>query len=152
VGPANAETAAPAELEAPDSADAVIGDPAPTARDPERLRELRKLRERAELKEQQREQRREEWWIHARSVLFSDIPLSAEQSREVDAIIEAQLDGQSGRKGPTPCIEKLRALLSEEQHPTFDMNRARLAAEGQQETGKGRRRRRPPAGAEVKAE
>jgi hypothetical protein len=35
-------------------------------------------------------------------------------------------------KSPHVPIEQMRALLSEEQRPTFDMNRARLASEGQQ--------------------
>ncbi len=48
-------------------------------------------------------------------------------------------------------MEKMRALLSEEQRPTFDGNRARLVAEDQQPEKK-RRRRRPRAGAEVEAE
>jgi hypothetical protein len=129
-------------------------------------------------------QRRQEWWAHAREVLFSEIELSAEQSRGVDAIIENQLDGRrrsaevraelnatppqadpkrytallaesralrAELKGPHECIEELRALLSEEQHPTFDLNRARLAAEGQQ-TRRGRRQRRSQEGAEATPE
>jgi hypothetical protein len=161
VGSANAETAAATELEAPDTADSGT-------------------RERSEL----RQQRRQEWWAHARAVLFSDIELSAEQSRGVDAIIETQLDAhrrsaelrseleaaqqqadtkriaavrtesravRAQLKGPHECIEDLRALLSEEQRPSFDMNRARLAAEGQQPP-KRRRQRRSRTGAEVTAE
>jgi len=164
VGSTNAETAAVAELEAPETADAGIRDPASDA--------------------EQRElgyQRRQEWLAHARAVLFDGIELSAEQSRGVDAIIEAQLkDGrradelraelgtaqQQGdteriraksrafharRKGPHERMEEMRTLLSEEQRPTFDTNRARLAAEIQQPR-KGRRQRRPRAGAEVEAE
>jgi hypothetical protein len=174
VGSANAETAALAELEAPDTADAGIRDPTPTAQRAEQRREQRELRD----------QRREQWWTDARAVLFSDIELSAEQSRGVDAIIETQLDEgrragelraeretaqqqddtkrvrairaesralRARRKGPHECIEEMRALLSEEQRATFDMNRARLAAEGQQPPKK-RRQRRPRADAEVKAE
>jgi len=173
-GSANAETAAVAELEAPDTADSGIRDPTPTAPGAERRREERELQN----------QRREQWWTDARAVLFSDIELSAEQSRGVDAIIEAQLDERkrSGelraeldaaqqqadterraairaesralrarRKGPHECMEEMRALLSEEQRPTFDINRARLAAEGQQ-SPKRRRQRSPRADAEVKAE
>jgi hypothetical protein len=45
----------------------------------------------------------------------------------------------------------MRALLSEEQRPIFDMNRARLAAESQQ-AQEGQRNRRPRAGAVVEAE
>jgi hypothetical protein len=174
VGSANAETTAVEELEASDSADSGFRDPAPTAPDTERRREQRELTPK----------RREEWWAHAHEVLFSDIQLSAEQSRGVDAIIEAQLENgrrsgelraeletarQQGdterirairaesrplharRKGPHECIEEMRALLSKEQHPTFDMNRARLTAEGQQPKKKRRERNRLPR-AEVKAE
>jgi hypothetical protein len=88
-------------------------------------------------------------------VLFDGIELGAEQSRGVDAIIEAQL--KVGRrseelcKGPDECMEEMRALLSEEQRPIFDMNRARLAAEDQQPR-KQRRQRRPRADAEAEAE
>ncbi len=168
VGSANAETAALAELEAPDAADSGIRDPTPTAPGAER-REQRELEY----------QRREKWWTDARAVLFSDIQLSAEQSRGVNEIIESQLDERrrygelraelnatqqqadkkrsaairaesrafrARLKGPHDCIEEMRALLSEEQRPTFDTNRARLVAEGQQSQGK-RRRRRPGAGA-----
>jgi hypothetical protein len=162
VGSANAETAAVAELEAPDSADSGI-------------REQR----------ESQYQRREKWWTNARAVLFSGIELSAEQLRGVDEVIEAQLEVgrrseelraelgtaqqqadkerstairaesralRARRQGPHECIEEMRALLSEEQHPAFDMNRARLAAEGQQpRTRKERRqRRRSGADAEVK--
>ena len=164
VGSANAETAALAELEAPDSADSGI-------------REQR----------ESQYQRREKWWTNARAVLFSGIELSAEQSCGVNEVIEAQLEVgrrseelraefgtarqqadkeritairaesralRARRQGPHECIEEMRALLSEEQHPAFDMNRARLAAEGQQpRTSKERRqRRRSEADAEVKAE
>ncbi len=168
VGSANAETAALAELEAPDTADSGIRDPTPNAPGAER-REQRELGD----------QRREKWWTDARAVLFSDIQLSAEQSRGVNEIIETRLDERrrSGElraelnatqqqadterraairkesralrarlKDPHDCIEEMRALLSEEQRPTFDMNRARLVAEGQQPR-KERRRRGPGAGA-----
>ncbi len=174
VGSANAETAAVAELEAPDTADSGIRDPTLTAPGAERRREQRELEY----------QRREKWWTHAHEVLFSDIQLSAEQSRGVNEIIETRLD-ERRRSGelraelkatqqqadtersaairaesralrvrltdPHECIEEMRALLSEEQRPTFDTNRARLVAEGQQPR-KERRQRRPGAGAEVKAE
>jgi hypothetical protein len=71
-----------------------------------------------------------------------------ERIRAIRAEIRAL---QKRRKGPNECMEEMRALLSEEQRPIFDMNRARLAAEGQQPQ-KGQRQRRPRAGAEVKAE
>jgi hypothetical protein len=169
VGSANAETAAPAELEAPDSADSGVRDATPTAQRAERRRDRRELRsQQAERRRERRELRpqwREERLVHARAVLFDGIELSAEQSRGVDAIIEAELKfGQryqelqaefetaqqqadkerllairaeghpllARRRGPNECMEEMRALLSEEQRPIFDMNRARLAAEDQQ--------------------
>lgn len=174
VGSANAETAAPAEREAPDSADSGVRDATSAARRAEQRRERRKLRS----------QLGEERLAHARAVLFDGIELSAEQSREVDAIIEAELKHgrrseelraeleaaeeqgdakrirairaergslRANRRGPNACMEEMRALLSEEQRPTFDMNRARLAAESQQ-AQEGRRKRRPRAGAVVEAE
>ncbi len=121
---------------------------------------------------------------HARVVLFDGIELSAEQSRGVDAIVEAELKYgrrteelraefeaarrqgdteriraireesrslRAQRKGPNTTMEEMRALLTEEQRPIFDMNRARLAAESQQ-AQKGRRKRGPRAGAVVEAE
>jgi hypothetical protein len=179
VGSANAETAAAAELEAPDSADSGIRDATPTAKTAEQRREKRELRS----------QRWEKRLAHTRAVLFDGIELSAEQSRGVDAILKTQLeDGrrygelraeldtaqQQGdkerirairaerrplrerRKGPDESMEEMRVLLSEEQHPIFDMNRARLAAEDQQpkkgQRQKGQRQGRPPAGAKVEAE
>ena len=172
VGSASAETVA--ELEASESADSELRDSTPTAPGVEKLREQRVPGH----------QRREEWWTHARAVLFSDIQLRAEQVRGVDAIIATQLDGrrrseelraelsatqqQADRersaalraenreiraqlKGRHECIEELRALLSEEQRPTFDRNRARLAAEGQQPQKK-RRPRKREADSEVRVE
>jgi len=154
VGSANAETAALAEREAPDSADSGVRDATPTAGRAEQRRERRELRS----------QLGEERLAHARVVLFDGIELSAEQSRGVDAIIEAELkygrrteelsaelkaarrqgdkeriraiDAErhsllAQRKGPDGTMEEIRALLTEEQRPTFDMNRARLAAESQ---------------------
>ena len=165
VGSANAETAALAELEAPDSADSGVRDATPTAQRAEQRRERRELRS----------QRWEKRLAHARAVLFDGIELSAEQSRGVDAIIEAELKvaqrsgelrAESGaaqqqggtedirairaegravrarRKGPNESMEEMRALLSEEQRPIFDMNRARLAAESQQpQEGRGKKGR-----------
>jgi hypothetical protein len=174
VGSANAETAALAEREAPDSADSGVRDATPTAGRAEKRRERRELRS----------QRGEERLAHARVVLFDGIELSAEQSRGVDAIIEAELnygrrteelpaelraarrqgdkeriraiesERQSllaQRKGPDGTMEEMRALLTEEQRPTFDMNRARLAAESQP-AQKGQRKRGPRAGAVVETE
>lgn len=139
---ANAETTATAaaKLEALDSADSGIRDPAPTAPDAERTRKWR-----------------EEWWTHAHEVLFGEIQLSAEQSRRVDEIIEARLAQQESvainaqLRSPHETIEAMRALLSKEQHPTFDMNRAHLVAESQQPKKKRRKGNRLPR-VEVKAE
>jgi hypothetical protein len=97
-------------------------------------------------------------------VLFTDIEISAEQAREVDAIIDEQLDKRDQQlrrdgafnaarksrdperieaartalsasreqlKEPHEIYEALRALLSEEQRPKFDINRARHVAESQ---------------------
>jgi hypothetical protein len=55
-------------------------------------------------------------------------------------------------KRPQERIEEMRAILREEQRPGFDMNRARLVAEGQQQQKKMQNRRKPGASAEVKAE
>ncbi len=158
VGSANAETAALAEREAPDSADSGVRDATPTAG---RAEQRRERRERLELRSQLGEER----LAHARVALFDGIELSAEQSRGMDAIVEAELkygrrteelpaelkaarrqgdteriraiDAEkksllAQRKGPDRTMEEMRALLTEEQRPTFDMNRARLAAESQQ--------------------
>jgi len=126
-----------------------------------------------------------EWWARARTVLFSDIQLSAAQSSGVDEIIETQLD-QRKRSGELQAeikiskeqadkkqlgalraksrgvnaklkdqhelMEEMRALLSIDQHPTFDMNRAHLVAEGHRAKNRKGRRRKPEAGAEGKAE
>ena len=176
MGSANAETAALAEREAPDSADSGVRDATPTAG---RAEQRRLRRERREL----RSQRGKEQLAHARVVLFDGIELSAEQSRGVDAIVEARRQyvrraeeltvelkaarrqGDSERiraigperkslleqrKGPDESMEEMRALLTEEQRPTFDMNRARLAAESQQ--AQGERNRGPRAGAVVETE
>jgi hypothetical protein len=174
VGSANAQTAPPAKREAPDTADSGVQNATPTA---PRAEQRRKRRER-------RSQQGEKRLAHARAVLFDGIELSAEQSREVDAIIEAELkrgkrieelraeldvarrqgdtkrirairaERQSllkGRQGPNETMEEMRALLRQDQRPTFDMNRARLVAESQQ-AQTGRRKRGPRAGAQREAE
>ncbi len=165
-----AETAALAEPEAPDTADSGVRDATPTAPKAEQRRERRERRSR----------QGEEQLARARVVLLDGIELSAEQSRGVEAIIEAELkrgrrieelrteldDARrqgdekrirtiraerssllAQRKGPNESMEEMRALLTEEQRPTFDMNRASLAAESQQpQKGphkKGRRQRGP---------
>ena len=174
VGSAHAETAALAEPEAPDTADSGVRDATPTPSSAEQRRERR----------EQRSRQGEEQLARARVVLLDGIELSAEQSRGVDAIVEAELKNgrrteelraeleatrQQGdteriraireerhsllaqRKGPNTTMEEMRALLTEEQRPIFDMNRARLAAESQQ-SQKGRHKKRPRAGAVVEAE
>ena len=113
---------------------------------------------------EERNQRRQEWWESMREALFRDIELSPEQTRGVDAIIEAQrqtrrriqqrdaelqeasrarapqqiaaLRGelrevQSQLKPRHEMYDEMRALLSDAQHPTFDMNRAGVVAEAQ---------------------
>ena len=50
------------------------------------IAESRPSRPRAELLDRQKQ-----WWMHTREVLFSDVELSAEQTRQVDEIVEAQL-------------------------------------------------------------
>jgi len=173
VGSANAETATLAVREAPDTADSGARDAAPTAGRAEERRNRRELRAK----------RGEEWLAHARVVLFDGIELSAEQSRGVDALVEAELKYgrrtlelrdeleaarrqgdmerirainaeraslRERRKGPNKTMEELRALLTEEQRPIFDLNRARLAAESQQ--AQRGRKRGPRAGAAVEAE
>ena len=169
VGSAHAETAALAEREAPDTANSGVRDATPAAPKAELRRERR----------QQRSRRGEERLAHARVVLFDGIELSAEQSRGVDAIVEAELEyGRrteelraeldaarrqgdkertrairaerssllAQRKGPNETMGEMRALLTEEQRPTFDMNRARLAAESQQsQAERSNRRTRPRA-------
>ena len=169
VDSANAETAALAEREASDTADSGARDAAPTEGKAEQRRKRRALRS----------QRGEERLAHARVVLFDGIELSAEQSRGVDAIVEAELKyGRRAvelrdeleaarrrgdkerirairaerhsllaqRKGPSKTMEELRALLTEEQRPTFDMNRARLAGESQRaQTGQRKKGRRKGA-------
>jgi hypothetical protein len=141
------------------------------------VREAKQKRARA-----QREARQEAWWKHAREVLFTDIELSGEQAREVDAIIDGQraertraeeLRAELGEarqkqdakksaelrtqlrgiraklKGPHARVDEMRALLTDEQRPTFDMNRARLAAEGKQTRQAGRGKRAEPPGADA---
>ena len=72
--------------------------------------------------------------------------------RERSAAIRAEnREIRAQLKGRHECIEELRALLSEEQRPTFDRNRARLAAEGQQPQKK-RRPRKREADSEVRVE
>ena len=66
----------------------------------------------------------------------------------IRAISEERRSLLAQRKGPDGTMEELRALLKEEQRPTFDMNRARLAAESQQ-ASKEQRKKAPRAGAVV---
>ena len=129
------------------------------------------------------DQRRVEWWVHARDVLFTGLDLDAEQARGVDAIVEtqlrhrarfseldaqfaaalrradkertAELDAQlratsAQLKEHHELFEEMRALLTQEQRPIFDTNRARLVAEGQaarKAQREGRSTQRPEPGA-----
>ncbi len=103
--------------------------------------------------------------MHARDVLFTELELSEEQARRVDAMIEAQFHRRARSReiaaelrtaqsradeersaalraeqreiraqhhnSPQGLIEEMRTVLTDEQRPTFDMNRARLVAESQ---------------------
>jgi LTXXQ motif family protein len=61
---------------------------------------------------------------------------------------------RSQLRNPYARIEQIRALLSPEQRPTFDMNRARLVAEGQQsrKARQAQPAKPPAAGADANAE
>ena len=92
-------------------------------------------------------QKRKEWWIHAREVLFTDLELDAEQTRGVDAIVETQLrhrarfqelDAQFAAalrradKERTAALDaELRAVSAQlkEHHELFEEMRALLAEE-----------------------
>jgi hypothetical protein len=148
-GVAHAEDVQPETQES----DAVKARPQGEARTPERRRNM-----------EQHQQSRREWWAHARDVLFTDIDLGADQSEEIEEIIEAHLENRTrGREvtaelrrlGPSAdaaqkerlrdelrevqaqrmsqpqVLGELREQLTDAQRPTFDMNRARLVAEGQ---------------------
>jgi hypothetical protein len=106
----------------------------------------------------------QDWWHHAREVLFKDIPLSPEEAQAIDAVIARELnmgaelqqrdaelkaarkardsarvdaartalgESRAQLKKTHEIYEELRALLSEEQRPAFDMNRAHHVAESQ---------------------
>jgi hypothetical protein len=174
VGSASAETAAVAELEESDSADSGIRDATPTAPTVEQRREKRELRSQqwekrlvhtravlfdgielsaeqsrgvdAILKAQLEDGRR---YGELRAEL--DTAQQQGDTERIRAIRAERRPLRERRKGPDESMEEMRVLLSEEQRPIFDMNRARLAAENQQPQ-KGRRQRRPRAGAEVEAE
>jgi hypothetical protein len=69
---------------------------------------------------------------------------AARRSGDTDrsAALQAKLRAKRAElKDPAVRIEEMRALLTEEQRPTFDMNRARLVAETQQARDA---QRRPP--------
>jgi len=160
---------ADAERDAPEvGADAVRepGADGPAAPEPRKARQTKNLPP-------------DEWWSHAREVLLEGLELGEEQTRQIDAIIQSQIDARARAlefqselqvarqqgdkeraaslraklsanraqiKRPDQRIDEIRALLREEQRPSFDMNRARLLAEAQQPR-KNRRQRRPAAGA-----
>jgi hypothetical protein len=85
--------------------------------------------------------------------LRSEIQIAREQkdkkrASSLDTMLRAN---REEIKRPQERIEEMRAIVGEEQRPGFDMNRARLVAEGQQARKK-QDRRKPGASAEVKAE
>jgi len=153
------------EPDAPEAGADAVREPGP---DGPEAQEPRKARQRKNLSP-------DEWWAHAREVLFEGLELSEEQTRQINAIIERQIDAreralkfeselQAARlqadkersatlqgkltanraqiKRPYDRVEEIRALLGEEQRPSFDMNRARLVAEGQQPRMKRRKKKR----------
>ena len=165
VGSANAETVAPAELEATDSADSGVRDATPTAQRAEQSRERRELQtqRREEWWTHARavlfgdiqlsaEQARGVDAIIATQLdarrrsgeLRAELRATQQQAdTERSAAIRAENRAiRTQLKGRHECMAELRALLSEEQRPTFDRNRARLAAEGQQPQKKRRPRKR----------
>jgi Spy/CpxP family protein refolding chaperone len=85
--------------------------------------------------------------------LRSEIRIAREQAdKKRTASLQSMLRANREEiKRPQERIEEMRAILREEQRPGFDMNRARLVAEGQEQQKK-QGRRKPGAGAEVKAE
>jgi hypothetical protein len=80
-----------------------------------------------------------------------------EAARKLDddeqlAALRTQLRASRAKlRGPHARIEEMRALLSDEQRPTFDMNRARLAFEGQQSRQTRQRTRATQPGADAGA-
>lgn len=121
-------------------------------------------------------QAQQQRWGKVRESLFADIDLSAEQSVEIDAIVEAEWRGRARfqelaeeidadqkqpqeerdgallaearalkreRRERHEMLDEMRALLTEEQRPAFDMNRAHLLARRaeQQDAGRANRAR-----------
>jgi hypothetical protein len=85
--------------------------------------------------------------------LRSEIRIAREQAdkKRADSLQSMLRANREEIKRPQERIEEMRAILREEQRPGFDMNRARLVAEGQRPQKK-QDRRKPGASAEVKAE
>ena len=176
VGSANAETAAVAELEASDTADSGIRDATPTAPTVEQRREKRELRSQRWEKrlahtravlfdgiELSAEQSRgvdaileiqlEDGRRYGELRAELDTAQQQGDKERIRAIRAERRPLRERRKGPDESMEEMRVLLSEEQRPIFDMNRARLAAEDQRsKSKKGRREATPRAGAEVETE
>jgi hypothetical protein len=78
-----------------------------------------------------------------------------DRDAERGAVLQAKLRASRAElEDPAAIIEEMRALLAEDQRPTFDMNRARLVAETQQarETQQRRRPRRAGPGADAPTE
>lgn len=168
VGSANAETATLAVREAPDSADSEAREAAPTAGKAEQRRERRELR--SQRGEERLDHARVVLFdgieLSAEQVRGVDAIVEAElkygrrtlelrdeleaarrqgDMERIRAINAERATLRERRKGPNKTMKELRALLTEEQCPIFDLNRARLAAESQQaQTG---RKRGPRAGA-----
>jgi len=172
VGSANAETVV--EREVPDGADSGLRDSTPTAPGADELREQRvpghqrreawwsharavlfsdiqlsakQAREVDAIIAAQLAERRRSEELRAE---LNAIQQQADTER-IAALRAESRDLRARLKGRHECIEEIRAHLLEEQRPTFDTNRARLAAESQQPQKK-RRQGKRGAGSEVKVE
>jgi len=173
-GSANAETPTLAEREAPDSADSGARNATSAERRAEQRRERRERR--SQLGEERLAHARVVLFdgieLSAEQARGVDAIIEAElkngrhivelrdeleaarrqgDRERIRAINAERASLRERRKGPNKTMEELRALLTEEQRPIFDMNRARLVAESQQ-SQKGRRKRGARAGAAVEAE
>jgi hypothetical protein len=91
--------------------------------------------------------------IRRSTELRSEMRIAREQAdkKRADSLKSMLRANREEIKRPQERVEEMRAILREEQRSGFDMNRARLVAEGQQPQKK-QDRRKPGASAEVKAE
>jgi hypothetical protein len=174
VGSANAETAAVAELEASETADSGVRDATSKAQRAEKIRERSELRfqrlektmanaravlfDGIELSAEQSRGMDAIFEAGMRVGRRAGEPRAehdtAQQQGDMersDADLKESRPLRSQRKSPDERMEEMRVLLSEEQRPIFDLNRARLRAEKQQPQKEGRKRR-PRVDAEVEAE